>query len=198
MIIACSIGVSLGGAGASQMHSGIPHLHSDTAGCAGFSALTLGLVSVTLPMSNLETESVTAFTELGEADTGMVSLFNLLEEYKTELDIRKSPREKRRKPHNCNNIWKQNDQNKAIRNILWDVQAPVNSETRKQWQTCVIGKHGYKYIYSLRPKVIYSFTFLCCLKYYFQFQKQQVFNCNQFKLQLLYSFTSQHIIHLQF
>lgn len=75
MILACDDIVSFEGAGASQMHKGIPHLHSEMLGKLDFLALTSGLVSEALPISNLEIESVTTLTSFLPPDTP--SFFNL-------------------------------------------------------------------------------------------------------------------------
>lgn len=72
-VLAFGVIESLWGTGASQMHKGIPHLHSETSGKVDFTAVTSGVVSETVLISNLEIESVTALTSLA----GAPSFFNL-------------------------------------------------------------------------------------------------------------------------
>lgn len=74
-ILACGVIRSFGGAGASQMHKGIPHLHSEMLGKGEFSVVASGLVTETLLISNLETKSVTALTWF--VAPGTPSFFNL-------------------------------------------------------------------------------------------------------------------------
>jgi hypothetical protein len=59
---------SLDGAGASQMHKGIPHLHSTVPITGIFSAVDLGFESATVPISNDEKPSVSGLTPSKEAD----------------------------------------------------------------------------------------------------------------------------------
>lgn len=66
---------TFGGGGASQMHKGIPHLHSKTLWVESFLTAGSELLSATESMSNLAIESVTALTPF-ETD-GSSSFFNL-------------------------------------------------------------------------------------------------------------------------
>jgi hypothetical protein len=55
------------GAGISQMHRGIPHLHSEMTDTELRSAVGLASKFISVPMSNLETVSVTRSTPYKEA-----------------------------------------------------------------------------------------------------------------------------------